>query len=427
MKPTLFLTLLFLTSVLSVSATSYDMTARVHLNITIPNDDFGTANYDQTVTIIDQAYTGLQEKTLLVPSGMYDIKDLLIHYSPEGYTTTYSEGCRGILDPSEEKTCIITNNDPEAPRSNGEWCYQETANEATSCGGLASGTYGYSGEAINVDFSNDGNWSRRNAQNIHGEYLTIYSKPAHALPTSVLKLKDVREGPEINIAHEELYPIPETCFTQEQLKFTFTVRDALITGTCWNGNDWTAFRNLTWDDFSGQDFEGIIEEAMIWDMKTETPTPSEPPSETTTRAYYGQGMATNVENGFLINTLWMRTVQSELDVGEGTIQLNTGKDAITYNLIKKESPKNKINFDVLSKSKKIGILTLTRTPKPQLTVWDGELSLTEGRYQGSYDVNLGSKSKETKDPKRVNQLVIETNRFSIKENFFSNLLKKIFN
>jgi len=62
------------------------------------------------------------------------------------------------------------------------WCYQESANASTSCGGLDTGSYGYNGSWINLTYAYDGNWSTYAQAN--ESYINIYfnySKPSNAV------------------------------------------------------------------------------------------------------------------------------------------------------------------------------------------------------------------------------------------------------
>jgi len=71
------------------------------------------------------------------------------------------------------------------------WCYQETANVSTACGGLDSGLYANTGSWTDYKKTHDGNYSSYGYINmVTWGYMYInYTKPNNAMNTSVWQLK----------------------------------------------------------------------------------------------------------------------------------------------------------------------------------------------------------------------------------------------
>ena len=87
-------------------------------------------------------------------------------------------------------------------------CYQETANVATACGGLATGSY------TGPDLWSDGNWSTwTTALNI---YSVVYTKPAGAQATSFWRVKDSKLTANLTI--------PSSCWNYDANSIRFYVR-----------------------------------------------------------------------------------------------------------------------------------------------------------------------------------------------------------
>jgi hypothetical protein len=84
----------------------------------------------------------------------------------------------------------------QAPGSS--WCYQESADVATSCGGLSTGGYvfpeychhGDGATTSNCSELNDGNWDTAAFSIDRGFYYVNYSTPSKALPSSMWVIKD---------------------------------------------------------------------------------------------------------------------------------------------------------------------------------------------------------------------------------------------
>lgn len=140
-----------------------------------------------------------------------------------------------------------------------EWCYQESANVSTACGGLNTGNYSCSGNWL-VDCNNifDGDWSTWSFGD--GAYLHInYTKPSNALSSSLLQYKD--EDIETN------YSSPSGCWDYDSNKLVFRLEDRWVDVytnlTCYDGTDWVTIRRAS--------PTGIHEEAMWWNMTGSPP------------------------------------------------------------------------------------------------------------------------------------------------------------
>ena len=144
------------------------------------------------------------------------------------------------------------------------WCYQETATESTSCGGLGTGSYGIQGTWENPTNLNDGDWNTYSNSNANGGYFYInYTKPTNALPTSLWQIRSyLTNGNTLNRT------IAAECWELEPLQFR--VSSIIESGPayrygweCKNSNGWTTL-------LSGSSvfdpYHQIFEEAVIWDM-----------------------------------------------------------------------------------------------------------------------------------------------------------------
>lgn len=170
------------------------------------------------------------------------------------------------------------------PTINATWCYQETANVSTACGGIDSGSYSIEPNYVYVN----------------------YTKPINALSTSRWQIKHGT----LSVYNVSL---PINCFNQDRLRLRFYTNANFfgypITGSsygqCFDGIDWITISLISstytgsglasginiqtstmydgdWNTFSGwvynnqiwdstyltDTFEGakIYEEAMWWDM-----------------------------------------------------------------------------------------------------------------------------------------------------------------
>lgn len=149
------------------------------------------------------------------------------------------------------------------------WCYQETPNVATSCGGLNTGSYIWDGAwstiiGYTADKMFDGNWGSfseiMSLQSIsRAEIYVNYTKPVSALNLSLWKVKDYSGTYNLSIL--------SGCLSQEPLQlagFGWSPAGSAhryINWTCWDGTEWKLLDGH-YLSVHGQ----IYEEAMWWDL-----------------------------------------------------------------------------------------------------------------------------------------------------------------
>ena len=116
-----------------------------------------------------------------------------------------------------------------------DWCYQETANVSTVCGGLATGTYFDGGDT-------------------HYIYMN-YTVPSQALPTS---LWQVKYGKNTDSGAPYFYnvTIPYSCWNTT-LSFRFfslghyLIQAPLSYGQCWNTTNWINITEISTASYAG--------------------------------------------------------------------------------------------------------------------------------------------------------------------------------
>lgn len=157
-------------------------------------------------------------------------------------------------------------------------CYQESANVATSCGGLNTGNYNsfssswFEGYEGNIAY--DGNWDS-SARNQPGSgwanFYINYSKPTGALSTSLWKVRYGYNG-HIN----ENITLPIACFNQNVIQYKISTIDTgfgsqSVNLTCYNG---TAFQLIGTgvNQTPNNGDNSIYEEAMWWNISVPLPT-----------------------------------------------------------------------------------------------------------------------------------------------------------
>ncbi len=144
----------------------------------------------------------------------------------------------------------------------GSWCYQETANVSTSCGGLSTGNYGSSGNWINLSNTYDGNLDTYGKGNEPGTpvYLYInYTKPTNALNSSLWQVKDGIGIVNLSISLD--------CWNYDADKLVLRVEsyapsppENWIKWYCYNNsNEWNQLRYSS-------DTYYVYEEAMWWNI-----------------------------------------------------------------------------------------------------------------------------------------------------------------
>jgi hypothetical protein len=143
------------------------------------------------------------------------------------------------------------------------WCYQESANVSTACGGLNTGIYGFNGtwQGGYSYRTIDENWSTNaNADGFSTVNLFInYTKPSNALNTSLWQYKV--EGRSVLTVNKT---INSNCWLQSILQFKY-VNDqnvGLSYFYCYNGTSWYSFGA----GVGNAGDSSLYEEAMWWNM-----------------------------------------------------------------------------------------------------------------------------------------------------------------
>ena len=152
-------------------------------------------------------------------------------------------------------TCELFINDSGYGRVE-NWCYQESANESTACGGLNTGTYvntsGWGAGVVNVT---DGDWSTAGYGSILGDYLYInYSKPAGSTSNSLWQVKRA-VGAAYNLS------LSAGCWNQNPLQLR--VYDNSADAGSWS---FSCFDGVGWSVLSSGVTKGVAEEAMWWSI-----------------------------------------------------------------------------------------------------------------------------------------------------------------
>jgi len=148
------------------------------------------------------------------------------------------------------------------------WCYQESANVSTACGGLDTGSYNWTG-IFDAGFlatnALDGDWSSyaKRVSFVPAIYIN-YSKPTNALNTSLWQVADQKGV--INLS------IPKTCWDYNNSKLYFKINLTYVGGVsdyihwfCLNSSGYVLLRNSSYDIYSG-----VNEEAMWWNITSST-------------------------------------------------------------------------------------------------------------------------------------------------------------
>lgn len=150
-----------------------------------------------------------------------------------------------------------------------EWCYQETANVSTACGGLDTGSYACEGNWSykGCDLTYDGSWTDSGiAEDNHTTTLYInYTIPENALDSSLWELQ--YDNNHTNNS------IPSECLDGDilQLRVFSSARDnssdSRSTWYCWQYGTSIWWAIIGWTDFANGN--GIIvEEAIWWNFET---------------------------------------------------------------------------------------------------------------------------------------------------------------
>jgi len=140
---------------------------------------------------------------------------------------------------------------------NSSYCYQESADEATGCGGLAAGNYSctyYMTDCANIY---DGDWDTQGHSYSNIEDATVYIN--YTLPDRVndASLWQVKFGGYVT-QYTTNYSVPSGCLSQSHLRLKLYSENSDVTqGSCWNGTAWQEIYYNTSGDY-------LYEEAMYW-------------------------------------------------------------------------------------------------------------------------------------------------------------------
>jgi hypothetical protein len=136
------------------------------------------------------------------------------------------------------------------------WCYQETANVSTACGGLNTGNYNMQGIWDQPSINGmDGNWVTYASTMTSNSNITVnYAKPIGALSSSLWEVRDF--GGIFNLS------IPTSCWdtNSEYLNFVIGSNSASTTWRCVNSTGTVLLRQ-------DNSYYVIYEEAMIWNIQ----------------------------------------------------------------------------------------------------------------------------------------------------------------
>jgi hypothetical protein len=129
------------------------------------------------------------------------------------------------------------------------WCYQETANVSTSCGGLDTGYY-YDSTSV---LGHDGDWATHPGD--MQTFSVVYHKPLTALSTSLWQTSAT--GTLVNST------IPQQCWDYNTTSLYFKVISNSSSAT--NDSEWLCYNGTKYLTVYGvKDSYGTYEEAMWW-------------------------------------------------------------------------------------------------------------------------------------------------------------------
>ncbi len=204
------------------------------------------------------------------------------------------------------------------------YCYQETANSSTSCGGLSNGTYATTGTWNNATNTSDADYSTFGNDSGSGADLYVnYSKPAGSTSSSLWQVKD--GGALANLS------ILSSCWAYSSTLIMLHANSSAgapsATWHCYDGS---------WQSLRSASSANIYEEALYWDIAssgqvganiTSTGTPvTLPRGAATTVSIYG-GNATNLNLQINSTTLhWQGfygNITGALRLAAGTSTLKT--------------------------------------------------------------------------------------------------------
>lgn len=186
------------------------------------------------------------------------------------------------------------------------FCYQETANVSTICGGLATGNYAFAGGTwINLTNTYDGNWSTYGAVTNWNDYGNIYINYTKPVDTSIISLWQVHDYASADTTVN--LTIPQSCWNYNTSTlmlrtvsgishFVFSI--PFVEWDCYDGS-WVLLRYSSGYS-SGKNY--IYEEAMWWGKATAIATINR-----TFANYYNE---TNISSTNPQNVTWSYWINS---------------------------------------------------------------------------------------------------------------------
>ena len=158
-----------------------------------------------------------------------------------------------------------------------DFCYQETANVSTVCGGLDTGSYSFTseGEWYQPEYTYDGDWDTfgSHSSGVGQSVMYInYTKPVNVLNSSLFSFKhSIEESPTVPGQPFNM-TISSTCWNPLTLQLKTTSNYGnngdwvyWVTAECWDNNNWIVMYQ---EPIGNCQFAGIriYEEAMWWDI-----------------------------------------------------------------------------------------------------------------------------------------------------------------
>jgi hypothetical protein len=257
----LFMILMILLSLSSALAVTYIKTLLDSKAFTCPSN--------QAYCLLEIWRGNYKISTFTISSGQ-SLTGKLYGYSKQTSTTTTT------IPSTTTTTTLITTTIPTTTTTTvaattttipPNWCYQESTNVATGCGGLNTGSYSFDGTWQNQNSMIDGDWntyaSNVNSGTVADIYI-IYYKPTNALSSSLWQVKDS--------SADIKFPIPLWCWNHNPIVFRISSTDTdneRWTGFttheyCWNGGPLSSDPS-GWQRLKDGPGGAVYEEAMWWD------------------------------------------------------------------------------------------------------------------------------------------------------------------
>lgn len=223
-----------LTNITGLSAQSY------FLNITV-NDSVNNINSSVINITMNEVTVATLDLEIVYPTNLGQNFNATRY---EFFNVTVNVTCRN-------ENCGIVNVSLD-PIS--EWCYQESANVSTGCGGLNTGNYSWDGASwTDLDHLFDGDWDTEGYGAI-SHYLYInYTKPTNSTNESLWLTKETNDIENLTIF--------SGCWNQDILQFRVYpithLAQSNVIWACYNGSDYETLK-------SDAGYEIMSEEAMWW-------------------------------------------------------------------------------------------------------------------------------------------------------------------